>query len=239
MRLAAPVLASVIVVGLVACTPAGSPPPASDPASDSSQQPTGLSSEQAEQLAVTRFRNFDAGIRAIHLSIPSTQVGAVDLTGWFDFEQHIGYGLVKDGGTLWWSESTVAVRDVPASEASIPLPTDGWVSYPLDPGSNPLATALTLVGSLGSDRPENPQLLAQSDALWVRSDTIGGAAVGVFIGPSADDATVSTDGSERARYWVDDRGLLLRFEAPVGAEWMTLDLSTGSADIPITTPGAP
>lgn len=201
---------------------------------------TGLTSAQAERLAVTRFRNFDAGTRAVDLLIPQSGVGEIQLTGWYDFEQGVGYGAVAGGGTVWWDSDTVAFRDTPSAEPGIPLPSDGWVSYPLDPSANPLATALALVGSLGADRPENPQLLAQSDAVWLRTDTVGSTGVDVFVGPSADGATTLAASDERARYWVDDIGTLLIFEAPVSGVWMTVEFSGARAvSLPAAAPGAP
>ena len=219
---------AVLAIGLAALLTAGC---AGSPTPQESvqQEGTGLTSAQSERLAVTRFRNFDAGTRAVHLVIPQSEVGEIQLTGWYDFGQGVGYGAVAGGGTVWWNSDTVAFRDTPSAEPGIPLPTDGWVGYPLDPSANPLATALALVGSLGADRPENPQLLAQSDAVWLRSDAIGTTAVDVFVGPSADGATTSAPSSERARYWVDDIGTLLVFEAPVSGVWMTVDFSDGGA----------
>lgn len=202
------------------------------------EQPTGLTSEQAERLAVTRFRNFDAGVRAIDISVPTTEVGAIDLTGWFDYSQGVGYGSIAGGGTVWWSATTVAFRDVQSAEAQLPLPTDQWVAYPLDATSNPLAAALALVAELGFDRPDNPQLLAQSDAARLRADTVGETAVDVYVGPSA--GSESSDLDSRARYWVDETGLLLRFEAPKGAEVTTVDFSAASGiTLPATAPGTP
>lgn len=223
------IAAALVLLSLTAC--AGEPP---------IDTPTGLTSEQAERLAVTRFRNFDAGVRAIEITVPTTEVGELSLTGWFDFAAGVGYASVEDGGTVWWSAQTVAFRDVPSTGAVLPLPADQWVSYPLDPSSNPLAAALALVAELGSDRPDNPQLLAQSDAALVRADTVGDTDVDVFIGPSSSASAESSAADTRARYWIDDTGLLLRFEAPKGAAVTTVDFGTASGiTLPLTVPGTP
>ena len=223
------IAAALVVLSLTAC--------AGDPVDEA---PTGLTSEQAERLAVTRFRNFDAGVRTIEVTVPTTEVGEISLSGWFDFAQGVGYASVKNGGTVWWSADTVAFRDVPSPEAELPLPPDQWVSYPLDPSSNPLAAALALVAELGFDRPDNPQLLAQSDAALLRPDTVDGVDVDVFIGPSSSAAAESSATDTRARYWIDDTGLMLRFEAPKGAAVTTVDFgSAGAIALPSTVPGTP
>lgn len=229
MRAPIAIAAALVVLSLTACT--GAPVV---------ETPTALTSEQAERLAVTRFRNYDAGVRTIEITVPTTEVGEITLTGWFDFAQGVGYGSVKGGGTVWWSAETVAFRDVLSAEAQLPLPADQWVSYPLDPTSNPLAAALALVAELGFDRPDNPQLLAQSDAALVRADTVNGTDVDVFIGPSSSAAAESSDSDTRARYWVDATGLLLRFEAPKGGAVTSVDFGTATGiTLPPTVPGTP
>jgi len=223
------IAAALVALSLVACT-----------AEPTTEVPSGLTSEQAERLAVTRFRNFDAGVRTIEITVPTTEVGEISLSGWFDFAQGVGYASVKDGGTVWWSAQTVAFRDVPSAEAELPLPTDQWMSYPLDASSNPLAAALALVAELGFDRPDNPQLLAQSDAARVRADTVNGTDVDVFIGPSSSATGESSATDSRARYWIDDTGLLLRFEAPKGSAVTTVDFGEASGiTLPPTAPGTP
>ena len=227
-------LALLLALGLAACAPADDPEPT----------PTALTGEQSERLAIARFRNFDAGVRAIEARIPSTS-GDLIVSGWFDYANVAGYaGVTVDevpSGLVWWNHDLVATRDVPVDEAPLPRPEDGWVSAGLDPSSTPLANALALVASLGADRPENPQLLAQSDAAWIRADEIGGTAVDVFLGPSGDAATSAPlPETQRARYWIDATGLLLRFEFPQASDWLVIDFSPGD-DVQIAPdlPGAP
>lgn len=230
MRVRTAIAAALVLLALSACAPSSVEP----------DQPAGLTSEQAERLAVTRFRNFDAGVRAITIAVPTTEVGAIELTGWFDYTQGVGYGAIAGGGTVWWSADTVAFRDVMGAGAELPLPADQWVVYPLDATSNPLAAALALVAELGADRPDNPQLLAQSDAAFIRDDEVSDTAVEVFAGPSASASTESSDISIRARYWLDDTGLMLRFESPKGAAVTTVDFSTASGiTLPAAPPGTP
>ncbi|MGL4339708.1 MAG: hypothetical protein ACRCSP_04700 [Rhodoglobus sp.] len=230
----------LIAAGIITLLLTGCAGGAAQSEARSTAEPKGLTSKQSERLAITRFRNFDAGTRAVQIMVPQSQLGEIQVTGWYDFANNVGYGAVKGGGLVWWNTDAVAIRDIASSEPVIPLPADGWVRYPLDPSANPLATALALVGSLGVDRPENPQLLAQSDALWLRNDTVKNTAVEVFVGPSADGAATSTPPSERVRYWLDATGMLLLFEAPIGDAWMTAQFSEAKiSPLPTTAPGSP
>ena len=208
--------------------------------------PVALTGEQSERLAIARFRNFDAGVRSIEMTVPADG-GELALTGWFDYASGTGYAAVSSAGDaaglIWWTHEVVATRSIPVEVAPFPLPADDWESGPLDPSSTALANAVAVVASLGSDRPENPQLLAQTDAGWLRSDELDGVDVDVFVGPSGDSATAApVDSARRARYWLDDSGTLLKFEFPQdsSAEWMTTLFGPASGIvIPITVPGAP
>ena len=226
--------AALLTVGLAACAP-GTP--------DAAPTATGLSSEQAERLAVSRFRNFDAGVRSVTVEIPGTTSGTLEVTGWFDYAAVAGYASVTvDGdpaGLIWWSHDTIATRSGEV-DAALPAPVDEWQSGPLDASSTPLANALALVAALGADRPENPQLLAQSDALFLRDDEVDGGKVEVFAGPSSDEAGAdSTPLENRSHYWVDATGLLLRFDAPNGsADRMSVNFGDGAGTtIPTAVPG--
>lgn len=231
----------MLAAALVACTPA---PEGSVP--EDSARP--LSESEAERLAVVRFRNFDAGVRAIEARIPGTEAGELTLDGWFDFAQHAGYAsaAAEDSlGLVWWNDTTIATRETPVDSTPLPAPADGWISGPLDRSSTALTTVLTLIGSLGADRPENPQLLRQSDASWLRTDRIDGVEVDVFAGPSTDGEAAPSGPApsglgERTRYWVDADGVLHRFEVRLGdaQEWTVVDLSPGDGTaVPTEVPG--
>lgn len=239
------VVVAALLVGITLGGCASSTPGAEDP------QVTGLTTEQAERLAVARFRNFDAGVREVTVTVAGDDTGEIVVAGWYDYATHTGYGSATaagaDAGLIWWSADTIATREGATGEeiAPLPLPDDGWQSGALDPSSTNLANSLALVTNLGSDRPENPQLLAQSDAAFLKKDTIDGTAVEVFIGPSAEgtaESTAAADLTTRARYWVDSTGTLLKFESPLGdgstGATATIELGTTSdVDLPTTVPG--
>ena len=212
------------------------------PAVQAEPEPRPLSGSEAELLAVVRFRNFDAGTRSIETRIPGTQAGDLRLSGWFDYAARVGYVSTStqrgSAGLTWWNESTVAVREDPVEAAPLPPPADGWESGPLDPSGTTLAAALALIGGLGADRPENPQLLAQSDAAWLRTDEVHGIEVDVFAGPSGDQG-VAADVEDRPRYWVDESGILWRLQVRLGGadEWTVIDLGDGGGlTLPIENP---
>ena len=150
-------LALLLALGLAACAPADDPEPT----------PTALTGEQSERLAIARFRNFDAGVRTVDAELPSAS-GDIRLEGFFDFATGVGYAAVTvddvASGLVWWTHDTIAIRSASVEGLPLPLPEDGWESGALDPSSTTLANSVALIASLGSDRPENPQLLAQSDA---------------------------------------------------------------------------
>lgn len=233
-RLAAAIAGAVVVLSaVVGC--AGSTP----------QQTVGLTETQAEQLAVARFRNYDAGVRAVSITVPNSAVGRLTLSGWFDFTNTVGYASLSSDestGLVWWSADTIATDEMQTETATFPLPTSGWQSGTLDPSATTLSNTLSILANLGSDRPENPQLLQQSDAQRLRADTVDGTKVTVFVGPTSDGASAtSAPVDERPTYWLDATGTMLRFQNPLpGGGLATIDFTdaTGTITIPTTVPGS-
>ena len=224
---AARLLAAIVVVAVLASGCAAGEP-----------DPRPLTTEEAEILAIARFNNFDAGIRGIELQVPGSD--GIRLDGWVDFADHVGYGSasdVNDGaplGLVRWNLQTVGVREGEVPASLLPPPTDSWVTGPLDTSSI-INTALAVVLSLGADRPDNPQLLQQTDARWLRTDEVAGVPVTVFAGPSADEVATAapTRGAELTRFWVDENGILLRFEArsdPASEDWVVVDFADADID---------
>jgi hypothetical protein len=230
VRLAGAALVAVCLMVLTAC--GGS-------ADDGPSEPKQLTQEQAELLATVRFRNYDAGVRAVSVTIPdSASQGAGSggrLTGWVDFAGHLGYGSVEQGGaalgSVLWNGTRMAVAESAPVPASFPIPEAGWRSDGLDVRASALTQTLAILLDLGSDRPENPLLLRQSDAAFVRTDTVDGRPVVVLAGPSpaqAESPPASTaDDSKRVRYWIDDDGLVLRVQLRLAGTtgWTVVDLT--------------
>lgn len=190
--------------------------------------------EESQALALVRFNNFDAGARRMAATLDDRD-HELALDGWVDYTTHTGLALLTVDGApdrdLVWDGAYVATR--PTTEAGAPaVPADlgGWDATPLDAQATPLQALLIVVASLGADRPENPLLLQQGGALWLRDDTVGDRSVAVFTGPSDSaviDGVINPDAAS-VRYWVDADGLLVRVEVRLGASWATVDL--GDAD---------
>jgi len=196
-----------------------------------------LTTEEAQRLAIARFTNYDEGVRAISAEVPGQQ--PVLLTGWVDFASHRGLvsvGMSEDApgelGLYAWTGEMIAARDGAVAAPSLPLPEDGWQIEPLDATASVLQNLFVVALSLGSDRPDNPTLLQQSDARWLRSDEIDGIAVDVISGPTSDGPATGTPDPAAAtvRYWIDEKGRLLRVELrqPGGDTWTILDLGDQS-----------
>lgn len=228
-------IAAAIALALLGCT---AQPPA--------QEARPITTEESQLLATARFRNFDAGARSITTAL--TDAGTpLALTGWVDYRTEVGYAVLDTQGQFYllaWNASTIAAQPLTAEEAQaaasapVPMPAigEGFQEAAMN-DTGALHPLLSILISLGNDRPDNPLLLQSGGALWLRTDTIGETAVNVFAGPTtgADSAaaTVDPDASD-TRYWVDDAGLLHRFEVRLGAEWVTVDF--GPSDVSLTSP---
>lgn len=185
------------------------------PATRAAQRARALTAAEAEALAVVRFGNYRAGSVRGSISAPGPE--PLDAEVLIDFRRHLGFAvdrgsarpaqLAWDGDRVWVSVD--AVRDPFHGEAPAAA---RWRSAPLN-ATNPVDLFLALVLKLGSDRPENPQLLQQSTARYLRAASVDGHRVRVFSGPR--EAGASGSGS-RTTYWVDRAGRLVRFEAVLG-----------------------
>ncbi len=210
----------------------------------SSPAPSGprlVTTEEAQLLAVLRFKNFDAGTRSVTSSFVDAGTD-LDLTGWFDYASDTGYGELDALGTpnslILWNSTAIAAHD-PSGGAVLPPPdadpllTAAWRTAVLSPRESTLHSLVAVIESLGSDRPENPLLLQQGGALWLRTDVIDDTAVTVFAGPTSTDGAASTStaidpDASNLHYWVNKDGLLLRLEVRLGSTWVTVDF--GDAD---------
>lgn len=220
------VLAGTLLAG---CT--GAP---EDP--DASARP--VTTEESQLLAIARFRNFDAGSRPFTTEV-TERATDLHVRGWIDYVSHIGYAAATgsfDPEALLWTGATVGI--IPASpdaDGNPPLPIpalddQAWLSHPLDPSSSRLDSLLAAIGALGSDRPDNPLLLQQAGALWLRTDEVDGTPVTVFAAPPSDEPLTADsppiDAETSAlRLWVDETGLMLRAEVRIGDSWSTVDFA--------------
>ncbi len=242
-RAAAAAVALALALGLGACGSDG----VDEAGSGGSASPTAsarpLTTDEAQGLATMRFQNYAAGVRTVRFEVADGgHTYAVD--GWVDFAAHLGYAGVREtssgeAGLLAWTPQTVSTFDgATAPEGGKPpLPPPGlddaaWTTSELVPDRSRLHALLAVLVGLGNDRPDNPVLLQQSDARWLRQDSVDGVPVQVLAGPTSDDVSAQdpdADGSAATvRYWVDESWRILRLEARLGGsdDWTAADLGT-------------
>ncbi len=225
---AASALALAFTVAVAAaCSPAADP------------TPRAITTDESQLLAVTRFKNYDAGARSFDVQF-SDAGREITLEGYVDFRTGVGYATILVGtaptNLVTWHGDRLAIH-APGSTDIPPLPVpdlvsttgggylgDGWTSGALDPSSSTLHAALALMTGLGNDRPDNPLLLQQGGALWIRTDEAYGVPVTVFSGPTGIADAGAAPAESRLRYWVAEDGLLMRVEALFGDRWLSFDL---------------
>ncbi len=206
-----------------------------------------LTTAESELLALTRFRNFDAGVRSVSFAV--TDAGTrYEVDAWVDFPAGTGYGTVQlpdaeESALLAWTSQGVATAATAAAgPAPLPPPTQGWTSSELLPGQSRLHAVLAVLLTLGNDRPDNAVLLAQTDAQWLREDTVTGTDVTVFRGPSSDAPAgagipappgLDESGAAEVRYWVAEDGLLHRLEVTLGGGQDAVVIDLDNADVTV------
>ncbi|MFE7431139.1 hypothetical protein [Streptomyces sp. NPDC057545] len=182
-----------------------------------------LTSDEANRLAVARFRNYEAEGRAVTITVPGAAGGLV-VTGSVDYRAKRGYGVVRGtgrdasgDGLIEWTAATVRfhpLADAPATAPASP-PATGWYDRPLRTAGNTLDSSLAIALGLGSDRPDNAQLLPQNGAAWVGSGQARGRRTDVMTGP---DARGKAGTADSVRYWVGEDGTMYRVQADVASE---------------------
>ncbi|MGW8482382.1 hypothetical protein ACWGJP_04545 [Microbacterium sp. NPDC055903] len=161
-----------------------------------------LTTEQAESLAQTRFQLTASGPQVLEISIGAKDdVDHLELQVTYDPERHAAWGTMLRGPEGLAVEEQVAF----GPDAFAKLQDGQWVVGGLDAGPG---AALAVVFALASDRPENAQLLRQSDAVYLGSVDDDGTLLDVYRSPSAEGATEA-----RTRFWLDEDGRLRRVDA--------------------------
>ncbi|KUN94032.1 hypothetical protein [Streptomyces caeruleatus] len=185
--------------------------------------PRTVTSDEANRLAITRFRNYEAHGRAVTITVPGT-AGGLTVTGSVDYKGELGYGVVhgigrdtSSDGLVQWTADSVFVHPMANAPAHAPAspPRSGWYSRPLQSSGSALDTALSIALGLGSDRPDNAELLPQNGAAWWGRGEVDGHPVDVMTGPTSRDRP-GTAGN--VRYWVGSDGTMYRVRVSVSSE---------------------
>lgn len=200
-----------------------------------STEPHPLTTEEAERLALVRYLNYEAGLSAVHATVP-TSAGTLVLEGRVDFVSHIGHAVLRtsgrtdaaSAGILQWNPGLIAFHAGSGQKVDAPLPLDGWQLRRLESKGAELDVVLLVLLNLANDRPDNPQLLRQSTAQWLRTDTVAGTPVDVFTGP--------TEPGKPARltYWIAHDGKLHRLTIHLDTQPTAAILSFSPTSRPIT-----
>jgi hypothetical protein len=182
-----------------------------------------LTTDEASRLAITRFLNYQAHGRAVTITVPGT-AGGLTVTGSVDYRGKVGYGVVhgtgrdkSSDGLIQWTPTSVHVRpmtDAPAHAPASP-PRSGWYDRPLLSSGSALDTSLSIALGLGSNRPDNAELLPQNGATWWGREQVDGRRVDVMTGPSSSDRSGTAD---NVRYWIGSDGTMYRVRVSVGSQ---------------------
>ncbi|MFF0967855.1 hypothetical protein ACWDQO_16980 [Streptomyces sp. NPDC003703] len=191
--------------------------------------PRALTSDESNRLAITRFRNYQAHGRAVTITVPGT-AGALTVTASVDYRGKAGYGVVRgtgrgtsSDGLIGWTATSVSVHpmaNAPAYAPAVP-PRSDWYRRPLLASGSALDSSLAIALGLGSDRPDNAELLPQNGAAWQGRDEVGGHRVDIMTGPSAGHRS-GTAGN--VRYWLGPDGTMYRVRVSVGSEPQPVDI---------------
>lgn len=198
-------------------------------------EPRSLTPEEAELLAVVRFRLYRASPVPVLMEWPGRPSSSFAVT--LDLKDHRAYGRfttsedgqqLEEGFVAWSFDRLATALPSAAGSSGDQVPAEGEWQMRSITTSVPRDILLLLALNLGSDRPENPLLLQQSSARFLRQDRLGDQTALVLEGPIRADGEPSEDRSSRLRFWVSEEGDPLRVEAYLGdaeGEWATIDLT--------------
>ncbi|MEU5434990.1 hypothetical protein AB0G73_16670 [Streptomyces sp. NPDC020719] len=200
-----------------------------------------LTQEEAQRLALARLTVYETGPAAVRLRVPTAdaEVGVDAVVDYAAHRASGSYSALGHNSRVAWDQAAVSVAPGTVSAGQQPVARPGaatrWSRRPYT--RDPLDRALRLVLALGSDRPENAQLLAQSGPRWLGEKRLRGRVYTLFAGPRPARAPegrgartpdgAKPSGSSPVTYWVDERGALGRVEARLasGEEPMTVDFT--------------
>ena len=169
----------------------------------------GITESEADRLADALYTNFQDGGASFTLSALTTTGATIAIDGDIDFTKGAGRADFTSTGSdaslveVAWLGDTV-LESIPTLVQLADAGGQGgftWVARAADPQTYEVDAQLAIVRALGSEVRENPQLVRQSGARWLRSDTLRGVAVDVF------------QYGKNTKYWLaKDGSQLLRFE---------------------------
>lgn len=161
-----------------------------------------LTIEQSELLAQTRFQVASQGEVVLDISVlPADDIDHLAFDVTLDPTAEAAWGTMSRG------PENLAVEETVGFSPQVFAILSGGQWQGMDFSEGPSA-ALAVIFSLGADRPENAQLLRQSDATYLGTAELDGEQLQVFRLPSVDGA-----GGATTRMWLDEDGRLRRLDA--------------------------
>lgn len=205
------IIVTFSVIVLSGCQ-GGSAPAATTVGSAVSGRP--LTIDQAEALSSVLLKNYEAGGAKFRATIPYSRTATFVLTGEVNYERHLaGARLTVESSStqtvrpteLFWNDTDVVeeLDGLPLEMATRGRTDVKFLSRPMTTTS-PQDIVLKLVLGTASQQRDNPQLVQQGGARFLRAEMIGADAVDVYRF------------GERTVYWVRKAdGLLARVEAKI------------------------
>lgn len=198
-----------------------------------------LTPEEAQRLALARLSVYESGPASVRLRVPAadTEV-AVEAVVDYAARRALGdYHALGRDGRVAWDAAGVSVAPgrggPPRPGAAVRWSRRAYTRDPVD-------RALRLVLALGSDRPENAQLLARSGPRWLGEKRLRGRTYTLFAGPrpaaraAGGEAGASRPPVSPVTYWIDAAGGLGRVEAVLtgGGDPVTVDFTGRRSPLP-------
>lgn len=209
-------LAGALVAGLLVTGCAGDDgsEPGAEPTSATGTRP--VTADEADRLAVSRFRNYERERVAFEVDVATTAGATFTMTGRADMRAHRAIASVTQAdpaayAVFAWNLASVAVVETGAAATdaeltnAVDVPADRWQVRPLEE-QQPVDQVLRVLLNLALDRPDNAQLLRQNGAQWQASTTVDGRKVDVMT------ATPADQGRTLTYYVASDDGTLVRVD---------------------------
>ncbi len=182
----------ILAVGAMVVITASCSSGSSAPSDSTVNLSTALTLEQAEVLSGILFKNFEAGGATFKVTVPYGPAATFVLDGRIDFTRHIGEAnllgtttsadkIENSSSRLFWTPQDVVeeMDGLPAAMAAKGRSGVKYLARPLTKTS-PQDVVLGFILATSSEQRENPQLIQQGDARFLRQDTVDGQPVDVY-----------------------------------------------------------
>ncbi len=180
----------------------------------STQSTSPVTSKQAAAIGRVLYNDFRTTGATYRAVVPGLGSNGVVLEGQIDFRVGDGVARVRvirpdtslsPGRRIYWTRTTVLEGDIPGLTAAMAKRGRNgveWVSRPVNKASKSFDPVLRFLNALAAKRPENPILIQQAGAQYVRADVVDGTTVDVYR-------------YGQLTMFIDAKGMLRRVDAPI------------------------